>query len=106
MRALKLKDGFKIARILNKMKFNEWEFSPEGTQEEVGAQMMKYFIEHLPDAEEEVMELIASITEKPADEIELSEIPEIFSEIMKVKGIENFSQKATMRYTQSPLSTV
>ena len=105
MRTLKLRDGFKIARVLNKMKFNEWEFSPEGTQEEVGAEMLKYFIEHLPDAEEEVMELISSISEKPADEIELSEIPEIFSQIMKAKGIENFSKKA-MSHIQSPLSTI
>lgn len=105
MRTLKLRDGFKIARILNKMKFNEWEFSPEGTQEEVGAEMLKYFIEHLPDAEEEVMELISSISEKPADEIELSEIPEIFSQIMKAKGIKNFSKKA-MSHIQSPLSTI
>ena len=105
LRQLKLKDMYKMSRILKKMDLkNNVDlgnmFKGEGTtgsQTKLGLELMLLIGENIHLVEDDVNEFLGDLSNKTKDEVEnlsLKETKELFAEFKKLDGISDFFSKA------------
>ncbi len=98
MRKPVLKDIFMGAKIARKIGLKDADIDTSGTNEEIGEQTLFFLLENIDKAEDEICELIASITEKSKEDIAnlaIDEIPDLFDKLMKLEGMSDFFSKVS-----------
>jgi VIT1/CCC1 family predicted Fe2+/Mn2+ transporter len=84
--------ALKVAKLIKKLdiKIN----NPEGTAQEVGADVILQMVNKAGDAEDEILELLAAVTGKTKEEAMEIDLIEFFQEEMKEDGFLAFFSSA------------
>lgn len=96
MRKLQAKDMFKLSAIIDKMGFKINALDENGIvkpQAEVGMEMFQFIISKIYLAQDEIIDLIADLTQKSKDEVEQQspkEIIDTVKEILAQDGVLDF----------------
>ena len=96
MRELKMKDIFKMSKILKKMDLKVGDVA-EKTQKQVGAELILEVFENLHLAEAEVNEFLADmkgIAVTEFEELPIDKTMEIIKEFKEMKGLSSFFKQA------------